>query len=233
MIFVVHATNRSHFAADLAAMHRQRKIAFVDRAGWKIPVVADREVDRYDLSEDTVYLLAMDEPNGPVLASTRLLTTIGPHLMRDLYPTSYQAALPFGPTTWEISRFCTAPGIRARSKRLSLLWETICGIMETALGRGIIQLIFAANRALLPLALECGWAAKTIGPTINDGNDQVTPVVALITPDGLRAVRDRYGVPEPVIRLRPGTISAGIPSVPWHYATESGTALSKNSSSAP
>jgi acyl-homoserine lactone synthase len=199
MILVVDAANRGHFAADLAAMYRQRKSVFVDRVGWNIPVVADQEVDSYDLLEDTVYLLAKDEPDGPVLASTRLLTTTGPHLMRDLYSVSYRAGLPCGPTVWEVSRYCTAPGIAGRGKRLSLLWEIICGTIETSLEHGINRVIFAANRALLPLALECGWEARAVGPTMSDGHDEVTAVVAAVTPEGLRSVRDRHGVTQQVL----------------------------------
>ncbi|HVC29744.1 MAG TPA: acyl-homoserine-lactone synthase [Steroidobacteraceae bacterium] len=202
MIFVVDAGNRRHFVADLLAMHRQRKAVFVDGAGWKVPVVADQEIDRFDLLEDTVYLLAKDEPNGPVLASARLLRTTAPHLMEDLYPASHRAAFPAGPTVWEVSRFCTAPGIGGRGKRLQLLWETICGVMEAALAHGIDQVIFAANRALLPLALECGWEARAVAPTMSDGDDEVTAVAAAVTAAGLRNVRMRYGVPNPIIRHR-------------------------------
>lgn len=194
MIVVVDSGNRGHFAADISAMHRQRKAVFVDRAGWKVPVVADLEIDRYDLLEDTRYLLAKDEPHGPLLASARLLTTTGPHLMQELYPASHRAALPSGPTVWEVSRFCTAPGIGSRTRRLTLLWEIICGVMETTLAQGVDQVIFAANRALLPLALECGWKARTVGPTLTDGNDEVTAVVVAVTPEGLGNVRDRHGV---------------------------------------
>jgi acyl-homoserine lactone synthase len=207
MIFVVGAGNRREFAVDIAAMHSQRKIVFVDRVGWKLPVIADLEIDRYDLLEDTRYLLAKDQPNGPVLASARLLTTKGPHLMEDLYSGPYRAALPRGPMVWEASRYCTAPGIGDRHKRLGLLWETICGIMETALEHRIDQIIFAANRAMLRLAMECGWEARTEGPTMSDGNDQVTAVVAEMTLEGLRNVRDRHGVAEPIIRSVADTTS--------------------------
>lgn len=214
MIFIVDAANRQHFAADLATMHRHRKAVFVDRAGWKIPVVVDQEIDCYDLLEQTMYLLAKDVPNGPLLASARLLPTTGPHLMRDLYSASYRAALPSGSTVWEISRYCTAPGIGGRTRRLSLLWETICGIMEAALQHGVDQAIFAANRALLPLALECGWEAKAVGPTMSDGNDEVTAVIATLTPGGLQNVRDRHGVSEQVIwRLQTPTDRI-VPSTP-------------------
>lgn len=201
MIFVVDAGRRRQFTADLAAMHCQRKAVFVDRAGWKVPVIADLEVDHYDLLQDTVYLLAKDDPHGPLLASARLLSTTGPHLMWALYSASHREALPSGPTVWEVSRYCTAPGIGSRSKRLGFLWEIICAVLELGLAHGIEQVIFAANRALLPLALQCGWDARTVGPTMTDGDDEVTAVAAAVTPEGLRNVRDRHDVPVPVIRL--------------------------------
>ncbi|HEY1890657.1 MAG TPA: acyl-homoserine-lactone synthase [Steroidobacteraceae bacterium] len=207
MIFVVDAANRRHFATDLAAMHCHRKAVFVDRAGWKLPVIADLEIDRYDLLEDTVYLLAKDEPSGPLLASARLLKTTGPHLMQDLYPASFGAALPSGPTVWEISRYCTAPGIRGRSRRLGLLWQVICASMEAGLANSIHQVIFAANRALLPLALECGWDTRTVGIPVHDGDDEITAVVANVTLRGLLNVRDRHGISGPAISLRTGGAS--------------------------
>ena len=226
MILVAEAGNRTQFAADLAAMHQQRKAVFVDRAGWKVPVVADLEIDRYDLLEDTLYLLAKEEPCGPLLASARLLTTSGPHLMQDLYPASSRAALPTGPGVWEASRFCTAPGVGGRSRRLVLLWEIICGVMELGLAAGIDQVIFAANRALLPLALECGWEARTLGPTMSDGDDEVTAVAAAITPEGLRNVRHRHDIAEPVIHSLAalGRASRSTPAPPQLGAPEHASA---------
>lgn len=200
MILVADANSRGQLAADLADMHCQRKMVFVDRARWKVPVIANLEIDRYDLLDDTTYLLAKSERHGPLLASVRLLTTTGPHLMQDLFSAPHRAALPSGPMVWEASRYCAAPGISGRGRRLSLLWEIICGVMELGLAQGIQQVIFAANRALLPLALECGWDARSVGPTCSDGNDEVTAVAAAVTAQGLRDVRLRHGVPAPVIQ---------------------------------
>lgn len=200
MIFVVNAGNRRLFEPDLMEMHRQRKTVFVDRIGWKIPVVTDMEIDCYD-QEDTMYLLAKDKPDGELLASVRLLPTVGPHLMSDLFAAACRDATPRGPAIWEVSRFCTAPGLQGRHVRVELLWEIICGVMETALLYGVDQVIFAANRALLPLALSCGWQARTLGPTMRDEDDEVTAAIAAITPDGLRCVRERHGIAVPVTRL--------------------------------
>lgn len=209
MIFIANAENRWQFEDDLTEMHRQRKSVFVDRAGWKLNVVSDLEIDGYD-REDTMYLLAKDVANGSLLASVRLLTTLGPHLMSDLFAQSCPDGVPRGPAIWELSRFCTIPEIQDRGKRRHLLWEIICGVMETALVYGIDQVIFAANRALLPLALACGWDARILGPTLHDANDDVTAVAAAVTPYGLRLVRERHSVPAPVIRFPAGANTDGV-----------------------
>lgn len=208
MIFVVTAENRGLFDAEIDEMHRQRKIVFVERLGWKIPVVADMEIDCYD-RQDTLYLIAKDRPDTEVLASARLLPTVTPHLMVDLFTGACQGAPPRGPAIWEASRFCTTPRLQHRDTRVPLLWEIICGVMETALLYGIDEVVFAANRALLPLALNCGWQARTLGPTIPDGNDEVTAAAAMITPEGLRCVRQRHGIPVPVTRLYANASACG------------------------
>ena len=52
MILIINAGNRSLFSSELIEMHRQRKVVFVDRQGWNVPVVDGLEIDDYD-DEDT------------------------------------------------------------------------------------------------------------------------------------------------------------------------------------
>jgi acyl-homoserine lactone synthase len=200
MIFVVNAQNHRLFQADLVQMCRQRKAVFVDGAGWQLPVIGDMEMDAHD-REDTLYLLAKNRPEGQVLASVRLLTTTGPHLMCELFDAADRETIPRGPTVWEASRFCTAPGIRGRGRRHALLWEIICGVMETGLLYGIEEVIFAAGRALLPLALHCGWEARVLARRLRQPDDEVTALAAAITAAGLRRVRRLHGIPAPAIRF--------------------------------
>lgn len=201
MIFIVNSENRGLFAADLAQMHRQRKAVFVDRAGWRVPLVGDMEIDRYD-NEDTTYLIAKAAPTGEdVLASVRLLPTTRPHLMSDLFGDACRGAPPRGPTIWEASRFCINYKITDRRARLQLLWQTVCGVIETALLFGLEQVTFVANAQLLPLTLNCGWQAVRLGPTLPDGDDEITAVAATITPRALRNVRRRFHIPGPVTRF--------------------------------
>lgn len=200
MIFIVNAENRAGFGPDLAQMHRQRKAVFVDGIGWDVPVVDDLEIDAYD-RDDTLYLISKADPETPVRASARLLPTVRPHLMSDLFEPACTGGVPRGPDIWEASRFCPSPLLRNRRERIEMLWEIIAGIMETALLFGINQVTFAANAGLLPLALDCGWHTRVLGPTLPDGDDRITAVAATIDPQGLSRLRQRWGIAGPVTRF--------------------------------
>jgi acyl-homoserine lactone synthase len=201
MILIINAENRSLFESELIEMHRQRKAVFVDGYGWNVPVSGDLEVDGYD-GANTTYLVAKTGSSGAdVIASARLLPTVRAHLMADLFVAACAGNVPSGPTVWEVSRFCVNPRIASRRKRVQLLWEMACGVMETALLYGVEKVTFVANAALLPLAMQCGWSAVRLGPTLPDGDDEITAVAASITPEGLRATRSRLGVHGPVTRF--------------------------------
>lgn len=201
MILIVDAHHRALFERDLLEMHCQRKAAFVDAAGWNLPVFGDLEIDRYD-RPDTIYLLAKpDAHSTELLASVRLLPTVGAHLMVDLFLHACRSPPPRGPAVWEVSRFCVSPRVKSRRVRVQLLWEMVCGVIETGLLFGVEQVSFVANAALLPLTLECGWHTQRLGPTLPDGDDELTAVVAAIDPQGLREVRRTCGISGPVSRF--------------------------------
>ena len=200
MIFVVNAVNRTRFATELLQMHRHRKVVFVDGLRWDIPVVDDFEMDRYD-RDDTTYLIAKSEANGPVLASVRLLPTVQPHLMIDLFRDACRGHAPCGPSIWEVSRFCASPGLPTRRDRVQLFGEIVCGVLETALMCRMEYVTFSANTALLPLSMACGWEAERLGPTLPDGQDRLTAVRASVTPAGLRNVQRRFGIAGPVTQF--------------------------------
>ena len=209
MVLIINAENRPLFEPELIAMHRQRKALFVDECGWNVPVVGDLEIDRYD-DAATTYLLAKAGPESrEVLGSVRLLPTTTAHLMSDLFGHACHANVPRGPQTWEVSRLCISARIRSRRLRLAVLWEMIGAVMETALLFGVGQVTFVANAALLPLALGCGWRADVLGPTLPDGNDQITAVAARVTTGALRNVRRRFGVVAPVTRFPLSVRAAG------------------------
>jgi N-acyl-L-homoserine lactone synthetase len=200
MVFIVTAENRHFFESDLLEMHQQRRRVFVEGLGWPLPLNGAMELDQYD-GEDVIYLLVKDDLNARLRASVRLLRTDRPHPLLDLFQGLCDAGVPRGPKVREISRFCACPGVTSRRERLALLWEIICASLETAFLFDFEQLTFVANRALRPLALNCGWEAASLGSTQPDRHDEVTAIAANVTHTGLR--RERFGVPGPAIRFFP------------------------------
>jgi hypothetical protein len=84
---------------------------------------------------------------------------------------------------------------------MGLLWELVCGVMETALLFGVERVKFAASAALLPLMLEFGWAPERSCGTLAESDEATTPVAVSVTPDGLKNVRRHFGVRGPATRF--------------------------------
>ncbi len=204
MVFIVNAENRHLFERDLLEMHLQRRRVFVDRLGWPLPLSGALELDGYD-GEEVIYLLVKDDVHGQVSASARLLRGDRPHPLLDLFAHLCDGPVPQGPGVWEVSRFCINPAVTGRRERLGLLWQTICASLEAALLFDVERLTFVANKALRPLALQCGWDARALGETQADRDDEVTAIVAAVTRTGLRRVRKRFGISGPVIRFFPAS----------------------------
>jgi N-acyl-L-homoserine lactone synthetase len=207
MVFIVNAENRHLFERDLLEMHQQRRRVFVDGLGWPLPLSGALELDQYD-AHDVMYLLVKDDLGARLRASVRLLRTDRPHPLLDLFPGLCSDQVPQGADVWEVSRFCASPALTSRRERLALLWQIICASLETALLFDIERLTFVANRALRPLALNCGWDAVSLGSTQPDRHDEVTAIAASVTRAGLRRVRQRFGISGPVIRFFPASLPA-------------------------
>jgi len=210
MIDVIRAEDRRLRLEMLEEMHRQRRRVFVDRLGWTLSVVGDKEIDAYD-GPEAIYLLCIDA--GRLTSSARLLPTTGPHLMSELFPALCAAGVPRGPGVWEISRFCVNPDVSGRNANRAQLFQIIAAVLEMGLVSGIDTATFIAGKALLPLALCAGWQTRLLGPSVPDGKDRITAVAADITPDGLDAVCARHGLMRPLIEgsSEPGSKRAPAP----------------------
>lgn len=206
MIHIVTQENRRHFHHALTEMHRQRKAVFIDALKWRLDEQAGLEIDAYD-SADAIYLIEAAAPRAPVSASARLLPTTRPHLLGEVFAHLCSETPPAGPTIWEATRFCPAPGTPAGAPRHDMLGRIIAGIMETALIFGIERVTFVASAALGPLAAKAGWEARPLGPEQGRGRARVRAFIAEIDAAGLRRVRARHNITGPLTRFMPGDLA--------------------------
>lgn len=103
-ITIARAGEHGLHAPLLDSMYRLRSEVFHGRLGWDVRVENGREHDWFDLIGPH-YLVAHDGPSQ-ALGCCRLLPTLGPNMLRDIFPFLVDgAAPPASAKTWEVSRF--------------------------------------------------------------------------------------------------------------------------------
>jgi acyl homoserine lactone synthase len=91
-------------ASLLDSMYRLRREVFHERLQWAVRVENGREYDWFDLIGPR-YVVAHDGASK-ALGCCRLLPTLGPNMLRDIFPELLDGAVaPAGASIWEISRF--------------------------------------------------------------------------------------------------------------------------------
>jgi acyl homoserine lactone synthase len=107
-IIIGRAGEQGLAAPLLDSMYRLRCEVFHRRLGWEVRVEHGREHDWFDLI-GPYYLIAHEGPTTAV-GCCRLLPTLGPNMLRDIFPNLLDGATaPAGQGIWEVSRFAISP----------------------------------------------------------------------------------------------------------------------------
>src|SRR5690242_14133180 len=102
----------------LETMFADRKAQFVDFFQWDVPVVDGRfEKDEFD-TDRAVYIVVADD-DGAHQASMRMLPSLHPHLLGNLFPHLCPLGVPIGERIWESTRLCL-PSRHGAARRLEL-----------------------------------------------------------------------------------------------------------------
>lgn len=160
--------SRTSEHAVLRAMFEARKRVFIDLLRWDLPVLAGRfELDQFD-NEAAMYIVLSDH-NGAHRASARLLPTTKPHILGTMFPHLCDEAIPQGPTTMEITRFCLERRSTAAQRREARN-ELVHALVAFALAHGVERYSGVAELPWLRQILTFGWHCRPLGvPKIVDG----------------------------------------------------------------
>jgi N-acyl-L-homoserine lactone synthetase len=189
---VVGATNSS--CRDLLAMmFRQRYEIFVKEKGWKLKTYDGLEFDNYDTPR-SVYLIGLDD-GGNIVASMRMNTTDGPHMLADIFSDMCEHGIPRGTDTWELTR-----GALSKNLRRSGHWGRMqCALVEAALLFGVKRAcgLFTVDHVMRQM--RGGSDARPLGqPKVIDGEANVAFEFPLNV-EVLQRTRDVYKIEGPVI----------------------------------
>ena len=157
---------------DLAC-YRYR--VFVERLGWPLSVDNGHEVDQFD-HDDTVYVVARSD-EGRVIGCARLLPTIGPYLLGDVFPQLLSGMpAPRLADVWELSRFAAIDLDAETTDSFSGQFSspTAIGLLRAALNSaaewGVRELITVSPLGVERLLRKAGFNASRIAkPCLVDG----------------------------------------------------------------
>ncbi len=175
----------------LRQMFEARKQVFVDLLKWDVPVLDGRfELDEFD-DEHANYIIVAD-PEGNHLGSARLLPTIRPHILGDLFPELCAAAVPAGPDIFEITRFCLGrrQGALARRETRNRL---VSALVAFALEYGIRTYTGVAEMGWLQQILAFGWDCRPLGAPLQL-RGRLTGALAISINSETPALLDQNGI---------------------------------------
>lgn len=214
MILAIEGVDRHLYPDLFEQMFRMRAAVFADRLGWDVTVVNGREVDRFD-AEDPLYLLSIDELSGLLKGAVRLLPTIGPNMLRDVFPDLMPDGSVESPLIWESSRFAVNPIVPDGSIREEVnhvvnatTMELLCGIVEAAQLAGVeyIVSVFDARMARIFRAVDCPY--DIIGVPVRIGRTMTYAGLFEISDSMRRRLGSKAGLGKPVLSVRSPRLEA-------------------------
>ena len=194
MLKLIEGARSSGYRFEMDAMFRNRAVIFSERLGWDVVVKDGYERDRFD-DLNPLYLVSVDPVTEQYWGSLRLLPTIGPNMLRDVFPQLLdEGEVVESATIWESSRICAtaAEGQPRRSRNgvNYVMSELIAGIGEVALIAGLTQIVSVFDARILRVLKAVGCEPVVIGRPQRIGNAMA--YAALIEPDlaRLEALRE-------------------------------------------
>lgn len=188
-----------NFQSELNQMFELRKQVFVDTYKWDLTCTDGKEIDQFDTPE-AYYLIERCSENGDVIGSVRFLPTTTPHLMSEIFPHLCAHDRPEGPDVWEISRLFCSPLVQDRVMRDLVRRRLALSMIEFSLLFGISKLILVTHMFTLNQLVSCPWDVYPLGMPVGKGANQIAAMGMNITPSTLIAMRNHFGMHEPVLQ---------------------------------
>ncbi|MGS1097276.1 acyl-homoserine-lactone synthase (plasmid) [Aquamicrobium terrae] len=192
-IHIVNWSNRKAYEEPLERHFRLRHQIYVGERNWRqverpIPL----EIDAFD-NEDAIYLLGIDD-KGDVCGGSRLVPTLKPHLLSDVFPMLAAGDVPRGPNIFEWTRIFIAPSLRKPGQPSLAGGIVLCGLLEASLVLGINQ-ISVVCETFWPARLErLGWPVTRLGPIVDHPDGAILALSIQVSEAALASSRAVYGL---------------------------------------
>jgi acyl-homoserine lactone synthase len=145
---------------------------------------------------DAIYFLF--EENGKVIGGSRLISSLKPHLLSEVFPRLAQKGVPRGQDIYEWTRVHVIKERREGRNRGIVLGKLFCAILEYGLAHEISALTAVVEMWWLPHFHEMGWTLRPLGlPELISGEWSVA-VILDVDERSLESTRSMFGITRPI-----------------------------------
>lgn len=205
MIRLVEGSRATHFSPEIGAMFLNRAEVFFDRLNWNVVVRNGYERDRFD-DEYPLYLISLDPDSGNYRGSVRLLPTIGPNMLQDVFPFLLaEGETVESATIWEASRFCAIASESPQQHKNGVsptFAELLAGIGELAILSGWTQIVAVFDERIFRILRAAGCDPQIIGKPRRIGTTLSFAGLFDTGESQLQAMREAVGICGPVLEPR-------------------------------
>ena len=181
----------------IEAMFRNRAEVFSERLKWDVVVKDGYERDQFD-NGGPLYLISIDPETSEYRGSLRLLPTIGPNMLRDIFPFLLRDdEVVESATIWEVSRICTTPSESPEKHRNGVgpaFGELIVGIGEAAIRYGWSQMVAVFDARVYRVLRAAGCKPQIIGKPTRIGKTLSFAGLFDVGEGPLHSIRDAVGI---------------------------------------
>lgn len=190
--------NRRQFRVQLERYFRIRYDIYVKHRKWRaVARPINIEIDQFD-NEYAVYLLALDV-NDKIIGGSRLVPTLQPHLLADVFPMLAPNGPPRAADIYEWTRFFISPALRNSGRSSPIAGAVLCGVLEAAQTLGLRQISVVCESFWPNRIRALGWTFAELGPVLAHEDGDIIGLLIDITPEALATTRRAYGIDAPVL----------------------------------
>ncbi len=192
-IHLVNWDNRKHYRKVLERYFRIRYEIYVKQRRWRaVARPINIEIDVFD-NEHALYILALDI-NGKIAGGSRLVPTLEPHLMSEVFPVLAGGRPPRAAEIFEWTRFFVVPSLRTQGAPSPIAGLVLCGLLETAQRLGIRQISVVCETFWPKRLRALGWTLIELGQVLEHPDGDIIALLIDVTPEAVEQTRRAYGI---------------------------------------
>ena len=182
----------------MEAAYRLRHEIFVEEKGWEsLRSVDGLEIDQFD-TPDALHMLLYEDDE--LIGYQRMLPTIEPYLLSEIYPQLCEDDLPCDPQIWEWTRFAVSRRHRKSGRKLSPAGNALLSaIVEWGLANNVHSIVIEMNPIWLLRLVQLHFRVKPLGFALEFDGEDALAVVASFDERTLHRLQEMRGNSELIL----------------------------------